>query len=232
MSSALNLVLVDAKPAYLLKLQHMVNTIPYLNILFTANHGVDCLQKLQQVKTEPDVIITDLLMPEMDGMGLAAILHYARPALPIIVLSDLLSEFEIAELMDIGVKGFLSKKKLSHAVLEQAINCVSYRQDFIDEAAFNPEQIDKALHHLKRLPYEKNITQKLTNKELLHLQFLVTMEDEEKIAEVMHVSLKTVQYYASKLRKKTDTRSKSGLLLFAIKNRWVKIYKAYVNSNH
>ncbi|MGC8751195.1 response regulator [Hydrotalea sp.] len=187
---------------------------------------------MQQVKTEPDVIITDLLMPAIDGMGLAAILLYSWPALPIIVLSELLSEYEIAELMDIGVKGFLSKKKLTRVILEQAINCVSYRQDFIDEAAFNPEQIDKALHHLKRLPYEKNITQQLTNKEFLYLQLLVTMEDEVEIAEVMHVSLKTLQYYATGLRKKTDTHSKSALLLFAIRNRWVKVYKAYVNSNY
>ncbi|NIM34776.1 MAG: response regulator [Hydrotalea flava] len=232
MSSALNLVLVDAKPAYLLKLQHMVNTIPYLNILFTANHGVDCLQKLQQVKTEPDVIITDLLMPEMDGMGLAAILHYARPALPIIVLSDLLSEFEIAELMDIGVKGFLSKKKLSHAVLEQAIDAVSYRKDFIDTTAFDIAQVHKAVDHFNKLPYEKNITQQLTNKELLYLQLLVTMENEEEIATCMHISVKTVQYYANNLRKKTDTSSKSALVLLAIKNRWVKIYKGYVSSHH
>lgn len=232
MSSAFNLVLVDAKPDYLLKLRQMVNAIPFVKILFTANSGADCLKKLQQVKTEPDVIITDLLMPEIDGMGLAAILHYSRPSIPIIVLSELLSEFEIAELMDIGVKGFLSKKKLTRVILEQAINCVSYRQDFIDEAAFNREQFDKALLHLKKLPYEKNITQQLTNKELLYLQLLVTMEDEVEIAEVMHVSLKTLQYYATGLRKKTDKRSKSALLLFAIKNRWVKVYKAYVNSNY
>ncbi|NIM36328.1 MAG: hypothetical protein GTN67_13560 [Hydrotalea flava] len=70
MSSAFNLVLVDAKPDYLLKLRQMVNTIPFVNILFTANSGADCLKKLQQVKAEPDVIITDLLMPELDGMGL------------------------------------------------------------------------------------------------------------------------------------------------------------------
>ncbi|PZX59427.1 helix-turn-helix transcriptional regulator, partial [Hydrotalea sandarakina] len=78
----------------------------------------------------------------------------------------------------------------------------------------------------------KNITQQLTNKELLYLQLLVTMENEEEIATCMHISVKTVQYYAGNLRKKTDTSSKSALVLLAIKNRWVKIYKGYVSSHH
>ncbi|RWZ85677.1 MAG: response regulator transcription factor [Hydrotalea sp. AMD] len=221
--------LVEGKPANLLQLKQLATAIPGVDIVFTAANGADCLRQLLQVKKEPDIIITDLLMPEIDGTSLACLLHYARPKMPVIIVSALLSEYEIAELMDMGVKGFLAKANLSAEIIAKAIENVSEGAVFIDETMFDKEKAFAEIKRIQLLPRDVKTIQSFTKKELCFLQLLVTLDDYQQIARAMNLSVKTVHYYAEQLREKTNSRNKMGLTLYALKNRLVKIYKAYVS---
>ncbi|WP_298392490.1 response regulator transcription factor [Hydrotalea sp.] len=209
MNKEVKLALVEDKPAALLHLSRLVAEIPNMQIVFTAHHGADFLQQLQQTKTEPDVVITDLLMPEIDGMSLAGILHYARPQMLVIVLSVFLSEIEIAELMDIGVKGFLAKANLTSAMIAKAMETVRKGQVFMDETLFDKEKAFAELRRIQQLPTDKKGTKKLTHKELQFLQLLVALEDYKQIAESMNLSVKSVHYYAHRLREKNRNANKN-----------------------
>ncbi|NIN04421.1 MAG: hypothetical protein GTN87_13810 [Hydrotalea flava] len=130
--------------------------------------------------------------------------------------------------MDIGVKGFLGKANLSAEIIAKAIANVSEGAVFIDETMFDKEKAFAEIKRIQLLPRDVKTIQSFTKKELCFLQLLVTLDDYQQIAWAMNLSVKTVHYYAERLCEKSGTKNKTALLLYAIKNRLVKIYKAFI----
>lgn len=72
-----------------------------------AENGRDGLHKIASMA--PDVILTDLLMPEMDGLQFIAAIKEQGVAIPVFVLTADIQESKRRQCLDMGVAGFLSK---------------------------------------------------------------------------------------------------------------------------
>jgi CheY-like chemotaxis protein len=91
-------------------------------ILEAANgrEGLDMVMRL-----EPDCILSDLLMPEMDGIGFLAALRERRIALPVIVLTADIQETKKRQCLDLGAVGFLHKPPQKEELLDQIESTLS-----------------------------------------------------------------------------------------------------------
>jgi len=88
----------------------------------TASSGTDALRRLETVR--PDMILLDVIMPEMDGMEFLELLH-SHPvwrALPVIMISALSDPRRIRRAKELGAKGFLIKAGLPIPELIRLIN--------------------------------------------------------------------------------------------------------------
>jgi len=81
-----------------------------------AENGKDGVAKV--LESHPDCVVTDLLMPEMDGIGFLETLRQLQLTLPVIVLTADIQESKRLQCLDLGAAGFLGKPPQSRALLE------------------------------------------------------------------------------------------------------------------
>ena len=90
-----SILVVDDHEVIRRQLRSLFNSDPELTVCGEAIHGVDAIEKAQQLS--PDLIILDLAMPEMNGLEAASALHYMLPEVPIFLLTAHYSrELELA----------------------------------------------------------------------------------------------------------------------------------------
>ncbi len=81
-----------------------------------ASNGREALDLMQS--TQPDVVVTDLMMPDMDGMELVSNIRLAHPNIPVILITGHGSETLAVDALDQGAASYVPKSQLSDKLLE------------------------------------------------------------------------------------------------------------------
>jgi NarL family two-component system response regulator YdfI len=103
----IKLVIVDDHQIIRAGLELMFETMDDIEVLGTADNGVTGLAQI--TKLQPDLVLTDIRMPEMDGIELIKQLHQTTPNLPVVVLTTFDDQRPIQQAMQLGARGFLLK---------------------------------------------------------------------------------------------------------------------------
>jgi two-component system, NarL family, invasion response regulator UvrY len=190
-------------------------------IIFEADNGLDLQQKLTPAN-EPDILLMDINMPKMDGFATVQWLNENFPLIKILVVSMVEKEESIVRMLKLGVKGYLSKD-VEPLVLGEALNAVMnkgfYYTDFIT---------GKLVHALQNGNGSEKSTaadamRLMNEREKEFLQLACSEFTYNEIAAKMFVSPKTVDGYRNALFEKFNSKSRVGLVLFAIKNGLVAL---------
>ena len=88
MSHRLRVVIADDHPAVLIALARILE--PYVDVVAIANDGDDLLQQVGKVS--PDVVVTDILMPRMNGLDACCHIRRTYPAVLVVIVSNLLDD--------------------------------------------------------------------------------------------------------------------------------------------
>ena len=217
----MRLVLVDDHRLFrkgLISLIEMVCTD--CDILFEADNGVDLQQKLIK-GNEPDIILVDVNMPQMDGFATVQWLNENYPLIKILVVSMIEKEESIVRMLQLGVKGYLSKdvepKELGEA-LNAVMNKGFYYTDFIT---------GKLVHSLQNDNDSNKKTsaaiQSMNNREMNFLQLACSELTYSEIAAQMFLSPKTIDGYRNSLFEKLQVKSRVGMALYAVRHGLVQL---------
>jgi len=88
-----------------------------------AANGKEALIKIQE--NEPDCLVLDLLMPEMDGIELLELLNKQKVKIPVIILSADIQDTTRNKCFELGVAGFVNKPiKMANELIEAVHNAV------------------------------------------------------------------------------------------------------------
>lgn len=190
-------------------------TGPYV-ISDQFDSGDDLLENLAAIENT-DLIILDVNMPGLRGDKTAQRLHELKFPVPVLMLTLNSDEKLIIRLFRAGVRGFL-KKDCSASELGGALEAIFKFGYFYNEhlalSLSNPGTGEEAEE-------EDRVIKQLTNRERDFLK-LVCDENEytyDQIAAKMGVSIRTVDGYRESVFEKFDIKSKTGLVLFVLKNR-------------
>lgn len=188
-------------------------------ILFEADSGIDLQNKLKKDDL-PDIILMDVNMPGMDGFASVEWLRNNYPGIKVLVVSMVEKEETIVKMLKLGVKGYLCKdvepKELAEA-LHAVANKGFYFTDFIT---------GKLVHSLQSENGNKDNAvgfDQMNDREKQFLQLACSEMTYHEIADKMFLSPKTIDGYRNALFEKLHVRSRVGLVMFAIKNRMVKV---------
>lgn len=184
-------------------------------VIIEAGNGKELLQKLE-ASVLPDLVLIDLNMPVMDGYETAKELHKTYPQLKVLMISMVDDEKTMIKLMKAGIRGYLSKS-IEPEELKKALDITFdkgfYYTDFLTGKLIDAYQ-DKST--TKAIP-------PLTEREKQFLDFACSELTYKEIADQMFLSVKTIDGYRNDLFEKLDVKSRTGLVLYAIKNDLVKL---------
>ncbi len=174
-----------------------------------AENGREAVEMVRM--KQPDVIIMDLSMPEMNGIDAASEIAEEFPRCKVIILSMHADKRFVHGALQAGVSGFLLKE-CAFKELTNAVNAVCNNQSYLSPQIAHMV-VAGYRQHLKRSSNGEN----LTTKERAVLQLLSEGYSTKEIAEKLHVSVKTIEARRRNIMEKLNISSVAGLVKYAIR---------------
>lgn len=217
MNSPVKIVLVDDHTIVRNGLKALIEMIGDFKIIAEFSNGKEFTATFP-LPEEPDLIILDLAMPIMNGLETVQWLRSKKIQIPILVLTMEHNDDIILQLNDLDVGGYISKNSTA-VVMKKAIDDITafgfYNSELLRQAV-------KSIQNRKESPVEK-MKKEITPRELEFIKLLCGPGDYtyKAIAEIMKVSLSTVDGYRESLFFKLGVTSKTNLFKFATENKIV-----------
>ncbi len=176
-------------------------------VVAEASNGREALEKLNT--TAVDVVLLDLSMPVMGGLECLREIRKQKLPVKVLVLTMYSEQQYIKEVMTQGADGYLCKDTLD-AELFRALHTVMQGQRYLSERDTHI-LLDSFIHNPQK-------TVSLSSREQEVLRYLVHGHSQSDIAEELHLSIKTVSTYKTRLLQKLNCKTKSELVDYALRN--------------
>ncbi|NHN27009.1 response regulator transcription factor [Flavobacterium jejuense] len=164
---------------------------------------------LQIVKTfSPDLILTDLQLPDQDGFFLIKSIKKQGLPAKILVLSSLANQATIHKLVQLEVNGFLNKN-VSSIDLLNAIQKIIQGESYFQADIYND--------YIKNFKLKSEKVNEITPREIDVLKLIIEEKTTSEIAEILNISSYTVEGYRKNLLYKTGATNVVGLIKYAMK---------------
>lgn len=181
-----------------------------IEVIFEAANGKELFKQLKN--HHPHLILLDIEMPEMNGIEATVKLNQEYPDIKIIILTTHAEEEFVFDLMTKGAHGFLPKDKSVDEVID-AIYSVVEKGKY-----YNDEVMDIMLKGSRG--FIKNMEQsRLTSKETEIIKLLCRQKTNKEIAEVLGLSVRTIENHRTIILEKTNTKNVAGIVMYALKHK-------------
>ena len=179
-----------------------------ITVVGHAQDGREAVRKATELK--PDVVIMDIVMPELDGIEATRLIHNSSVLTQVVILSMSSNTEHIFRALQAGAKGYLLKESAG-AELVAAIKSVHAGRRYLSQKITETVVDDYIREHHPTEPLGK-----LSNRERQILQLVAEGKSTADIARRLSLSPKTVHTYRSHLMQKLDIDGFAGLVKFAI----------------
>ncbi len=167
---------------------------------------------------EPDVVLMDLVMPGLDGIGATQRILERQPKIRILVLTSFADEPHIRRAIEVGATGFLLKDVLKGDLLK-AIRSVA-----VGEPALHPEVQRQLLRQVTGTG--RPVAEALTEREMTVLKLVGRGKSNKEIAKALYLSEGTVKGHVSSVLSKLGVEDRTQAALFAVREGWVPLREA------
>lgn len=184
-----------------------------IKVVGSAMDGRDAV--LQVKKLQPDVVLMDIAMPELNGIEATAQIHDACPSVRVIILSMYQTAEQIYQSLKAGAQGYLLKQSAGEEVVN-AVRTVNKGRRYLSQK-IEEMVIDDYIHqgHVAAGP---GPLEKLSERERQIVQLVVEGKSSSEIAKVLLISHKTVETYRSRIMHKLGVKDLPSLVKFAIQH--------------
>jgi two-component system response regulator AtoC len=187
MSELANILVVDDEPGMLRYLQTLLEVDSYQ--VTTAQSGVEAVKRLRG-GSRPDLVLLDLLMPELDGLQTLEELRHAQPALKVVMLSCVSDTRKVAQAIKLGAQDYLTKP-FEKAELDAVLShCLSDRPALLtDGAAGHVEELADDQFFVAASPSMRRIREQVAQLAQVNVPVLMLGESgtgKEVIARLIH----------------------------------------------
>lgn len=190
-----------------------------LTVIGEASTGKQLISLCE--KWLPDVVLTDIMMPVMDGIEATEHITLNFPSVRIIALSMFNQDNLIIDMLKAGATGYLIKNAHKNETME-AIHSV-YKN--------KPYYCTSTSHRLARLIGTSKFGSKakpkisFSEREIDIIRMVCEEKTTKEIGDTLNMSARTVEEYRYRLKEKMEVKGTAGMVIYAIKNDLFKIEK-------
>src|SRR3972149_4174551 len=211
MSQKVRIVIAEDHTILREGLRSLLSSNPIFEIVGEAEDGREAIRCVEKFK--PDLILTDLSMPRMNGMEAIKEIKKESPATKVLVLTVHKAEEYILATFRAGADGYILKDS-THSELVMAVKKVLDGKRYI-----SPEISEKVIEGYlegKKILKSRTSWETLTQREREILKLIAEGYRNKQIADDLCISVKTVEKHRANLMEKLDLHSIQALTTFAI----------------
>lgn len=205
----LSLVLIDDHEMVRMGLKSFLNLQPDIEVVGEASDGKSGIALALDLR--PDVVVMDLVMPEMDGVEATLELLRQWDEAKVLVLTSYLDNEKIYPVIKAGAKGYMLKTSSAAEILN------AIRKVGRGELAIETE-VDKKMQAYQQTPL---LHESLTARERDILSLLAKGYDNQTIADELFISLKTVKTHVSNVLAKLEVDDRTQAVVYAFQHHLV-----------
>jgi DNA-binding NarL/FixJ family response regulator len=170
----------------------------------------------QAIKLQPDIVIMDMSMPDLNGLDAAVQIKLRLPDTEILMFTGHETDQLIREVFQAGVKSFISKSEAHHYLIE-AIESLSRHKPFFTSKVSEILFAD-ILNRTKGTSGAKQPGQRLSGREREIVQLLAEGRSNKEVADKLGISVRTAETHRASILRKLSLDSIASLVRYAIRN--------------
>jgi len=210
MKKTIRLLITDDHSIVRKGIKALVATEKDMQVVGEAENGTDAVAKAASLR--PDVVLMDLVMPEMDGIEATRRITEEQPGTKILVLTSFAADDKVFPAVKAGALGYLLKDSTPDQLLE------AIRQVYRGEPSLEPSIARKVLQELSTPNQGKQTTEPLTERELDVLRLIAQGMSNKEIASRIFVAEWTVRSHVSNILSKLHLASRTQAALYALRS--------------
>ena len=211
--SPIRVLLVDDHGVVRRGLEAYLDLVDDIEMVGEASNGREALARVAEMDAAgrpPDVVLMDLLMPEMDGIAATAALKERWPDIEVVALTSFIEEDKIHGALQAGATGYLLKDAAATSVAA-AIRAAHHGEMHLDPAVV--QRLAKSL----RAPAREKPIEPLTEREREVLGLVAQGKANKEIARQLEISERTVRTHVSSILGKLGLVSRTQAALYAVR---------------
>jgi len=184
-----------------------------IEVIGEADNGLKAVELAMELR--PDVILMDLVMPEMDGIEATKRIIEKWPEAKIIIVTSFLDDEKVYPALEAGATSYMLKTSKASEIAR------AVRSTFQGQSVLEPEVTGKMMEKLRR-PKITQLHDQLTNREMEILLLMTRGKTNQEIADELYIALKTAKVHVSNILSKLAVQDRTQAVIYAFKHSLVQ----------
>ncbi|MGG0788890.1 MULTISPECIES: response regulator transcription factor [Bacillaceae] len=186
---------------------------PDIEVIGEADNGLKAVELALELR--PDIILMDLVMPEMDGIEATKRIIEKWPEAKIIIVTSFLDDEKVYPALEAGATSYMLKTSKASEIAR------AVRSTFQGQSVLEPEVTGKMMEKLRR-PKITQLHDQLTNREMEILLLMTQGKTNQEIADELYIALKTAKVHVSNILSKLAVQDRTQAVIYAFKHSLVQ----------
>jgi len=221
----LRVMLVEDHPIFRDGLRRALEAEADIDVVGEFGDGKQALEQAEQL--QPDVVITDINLPGMNGIQLSRALKSANLDIAIIVLSAYDDDEQIFHAMRVGAAAFFPKDVNPRRLMEAIRQVAQGNYVVEDDVLEKPEVATWILKHFEQVAYVDGVPNEvfgpLSPREMEILEHITMGRSNKEVAQYLGISGQTVNNHMTSILRKLSVNDRTQAAMYAVRRGWIRL---------
>lgn len=167
------------------------------------------------IELRPDIILMDLVMPEMDGIEATKVILEKWPEAKIIIVTSFLDDEKVYPALEAGATSYMLKTSKASDIAD------AVRATYQGQSVLEPEVTGKMMEKFRH-PKAQALHEQLTAREMEILLLMTQGKTNQEIADELFIALKTAKVHVSNILSKLGVQDRTQAVIYAFKHSLVQ----------
>jgi len=211
-------MIADDHPLFREGIRLLLEKQAKIQVIGEATDGQELARAV--AKVTPDIILTDIEMPVMNGIDATRLIKDRNPLIRIIALSMYSDDYLIVDMLDAGASGFVLKNTTRDELMESILTVYEGGNYFCNTTSIHLTRMiarskSESPSGMKKAHFSEN------EKQIIRL--ICEQHASKEIALITGLAHRTVEKYRDRIMEKTGAKNMAGIVVYAIRNGLFKI---------